>query len=268
VKLDGLIARLVLNSRVAVALLLTVVIAAVACSSTQEKSRFDYFRVTLDGQQVLGISANDVLTRAVVVYFHGLGGNEFSISDAAHNGMTTALVNAGFAVVSSAAGGDAFGNAASQHNYVILGGAAAEHYGTENIFFIAESMGAIAAANLLATKLTQRVRGFAAINPMLDLAAVAPQYQSTVVESYSEQSIKESNPMNMPVEAFQNKKMRFYVSRDDPQVPADANAFAFKERFGSAADISVVECSGSTIDRSCYQGADLVKWFAEMEKRS
>jgi pimeloyl-ACP methyl ester carboxylesterase len=264
---DGLIARFVRNSRVALALLLTVVTAAVACS-TPEKSRFDYFRVTLDGQQVLGISANDLLIRAVVVYFHSVGGNEFSISDPAHIDMTTALVNAGFAVVSSAAGGDAFGNAASQHNYVILGGAAAEHYGTENIFLLAESMGAIAAANLVATKLTQRVRGFAAINPMLNLGTVAPQYQSPVAESYADLTIDRSNPMNLPVDAFQNKKIRFYVTRDDPQAPADANAFAFKERFGSAADISIVECSGTTGDKSCYQGADIVKWFAEMEKRT
>jgi hypothetical protein len=74
--------------------------------------------------------------------------------------------------------------------------------------------------------------------------------------------------MNMPVDALKDKKIRFYVSRDDPQVPADTNAFAFKNRFGSAADISIVECSGTTGDKSCYQGADLVKWFAEMEKRT
>jgi pimeloyl-ACP methyl ester carboxylesterase len=267
VKGGGLTVSFAMNSRVALTLLLTVLTALVGCSAP-EKSRFDYFRVTIDGEQVLGISANDVLTRAVVVFFHGPGGNEFSIGDPEHLQMTTDLVNAGFAVVASRAGGDAFGNPASQRNYIYLGGAAAEHYGTENIFLLAESMGAVAAANLLATRMGGRVRGFVAINPMLDLAAATPQFQSLVAKSYEAQPLDESNPMNLPVEAFHNKKMKFYVNRDDAKVPAGANAFAFKERFGSTADISIVECSGSTGDKSCYRGADLVKWFADMEKRS
>src|SRR5438128_2238681 len=116
--------RAVLSSRVALAVLLTVVMTLAACSAA-EKGTFEYYRVTIDGEQALGISATNTVTRAVVVFFHGVGGNEFSISDPEHLAMTTELVNAGFAVAASRAGGDAFGNPVSQRNYIYLGGAAA-----------------------------------------------------------------------------------------------------------------------------------------------
>ena len=254
-------------SRAALTVFVTVAMALTACSAPGQ-TRFEYYRVTIDGEQILGISANDTLTRAVVVFFHGIGGSEFSIADSQHLAMTTELLDAGFAVVASRASGDAFGNPVSQHNYMYLGGAAAQHYGTEDIFFLADSMGALAAANLLATKLTQRVRGFAAINPMLNLAEATPQFQSMVAESYGPQPVDASNPMGQPIGAFRDKRMKFYVNRDDPNAPPGTNAYAFKERFGPESDISIAECSGSVGDHSCYQGADLVKWFSEMEKRS
>jgi pimeloyl-ACP methyl ester carboxylesterase len=248
-------------------ILVLLVTAAVSCSS-QKAGRFDYLRVTVDGQQALGISAKDAMIRGVVIFFHDAGTNEFSItSDQAHRDLTTKLVDAGFAVVSSNAGGDAFGNDASQMNYVYLGGTAVDHYHVENVFFLAESMGAIAATNLLARNLTPRVRGFAAVNPMFDLGAVAPQYRSTIAESYPTQSMDSVNPMNIPLDAMRNKNIRLYVSPEDSLVGADANAIAFQRRFGSAADVSVVQCSGQHRDRSCFQGDDIVKWFAEMEKR-
>jgi pimeloyl-ACP methyl ester carboxylesterase len=244
-------------------------LALTASCATQELSRYDYFRITIDGQQTLGISLKQALIRAVVIFFHGVGGNEFTMTaDQAHKDFAAKLVNAGFAVVSSNAGGDAWGNPASQKNYVYLGGAAAQHYGTENLFFIAESMGAIAATNLLASGPTLRVRGFAAINPVLNLADVAPQYRSVVDEIYPNRSADAVDPMKLPVEAFHDRKMRFYVSRTDSLVDANANAYLFKARFGDVADISVVDCSGQDGDVSCLRGDDVVEWFSQLEKRS
>jgi pimeloyl-ACP methyl ester carboxylesterase len=187
-------------------------------------------------------------------------------ADPVHKAFTAYLVNAGFAVVSSNAGGNAFGNWPSQKNYLFLGGEAAQHYKTENVFFLAESMGAIAAINLMTSFNTQRVRGIAAINPVLDLASVAPPYASTVAEVYANGSLDSVNPMNLPVGALQGKKLRFYVSQEDPVVPADKNALAFQSRFRSAADISIVECSGQHGNSSCFRGDDVVKWFSQLEK--
>lgn len=252
-----------------VLVLCVVMVSATACGDRQKGVEYEYLRLTVDGQETLGIAGKDKLIRAVVVYFHDAGDDEFAMTaDEPHAKLTSALVNAGFAVVASRASGDAWGNAASQRNYIYVGGTAAQHYRTENVFFLADGMGAIAAANLLAAGPTVRVRGFAAINPVFDLKAVAPQYESAVAKMYPDASIHEVNPMALPFNAFKGKSMRFYVSPDDQVVRSDANARAFAARFGSVSDIAVVECASKDGNAACYQGDDLVKWFAEQEKRS
>jgi pimeloyl-ACP methyl ester carboxylesterase len=253
--------------RAALIAVLSIILTAVVSCSGRGIERYDYFRVTVDGQETLGISTQNALVRGVVVFFHGMGADEFALtSDDAHKNMTSKLVDAGFAVVSSSAGGDAFGDPASQQNYLYLGAEAAQHYRTDNIFFLAESMGAIAALNLLTSLQTLRFRGLAAINPVLDLAQVAPEYKSTVAEKYQNQSMASVNPIDLPPDAVRDKKLKFYVSSDDSLVRADSNAFAFQERFGSA-DISIVKCSGRHGDPSCFQGDDLVRWFTSLERR-
>jgi hypothetical protein len=261
---------MMLSTRSLIALLLALAtVLATSCANRQKGVEYEYLRLTVDGQETLGIAGKDKLIRAVVVYFHDAGDDEFATTaDEAHSAVTSALVNAGFAVVASKASGDAWGNAVSQRNYVFVGGTAAQHYRTENVFFLADGMGAIAAANLLASGPTVRVRGFAAINPVFDLKAVAPQFESTVAKIYPDASIHSVNPMALPFNAFKGKAMRFYVSPDDQVVRSDANARAFAARFGSVADISVVDCASKDGYASCYQGDDIVKWFSEQEKRS
>ena len=241
-------------------------------SCTQEVTKYNYFRITVDGQQTLGISAKDKLIRAVVVFFHDFGGNEFSITSSDdHLEMIGKLVDAGFAVVSSNAGGDSWGNPASQHNYLYVGGMAAEHYGTENLYFLADSMGAIAAINLLATGPTLRVLGLAAINPVLNMDGLPAKYQPTLTAAYPQLPRGLANPMNpmaLPVDSLSRRKIRFYVNSDDTLVPADKNALAFKDRFGSVADISTVDCSGSDTNASCFNGEDVLTWFTDLEKRN
>jgi pimeloyl-ACP methyl ester carboxylesterase len=241
-----------------------VVFASASCSD-QRTVQFEYFRVTVDGQQTLGISAKDVMIRGIIIFFHGVGGDEFSLTvDQAHKDMTAALVNAGFAVVASRAGGDAWGNPASQQNYLRLAGMAADHYRTENVFFLAESMGAIAALNLFTKYETQRIRGLAAINPVLDLTEVAPQYQPTVDGLYPNEAAISANPMDLPLNALSGKKIRFYIRSDDAAL--DATTAEFQRKFGSVADISLIRCGQH--DGSCFQGADILRWFSLLENRA
>jgi hypothetical protein len=253
----------------AIAFALAVMLALVtSCSKGADRS-FEYFRVTIDGQQTLGTSAKGAMVRAVVIFFHGVGGNEFSITaDDAHTSLTTALVDADFAVFASNAGGDVWGDPASQRNYLQLGGVASQHYGTENIFFVAETMGAIAAANLLSGHAIPRVRGFAAINPVLDLAAVNPEYKPSIEATYPDRSFGAVNPMRLPPDSFRGTKMRFYADPDDQAVPAKDNALPFRQRFGSDSDISIVDCHNRADGPSCFQGDDLVRWFTKLEARS
>jgi pimeloyl-ACP methyl ester carboxylesterase len=255
--------------RVATTVLIMTIVALLSGCSEANVERFEYLRVTVDGQQALGISKKDAAIRGVVVYFHGLDADEFAVtSDDPHKTLTEKLVNAGFAVVSSRAGGNAFGNTESQRNYRELANMALELFRVQNVFFLAESMGAVAAINLLAASETSRIRGLAAINPAIDLANASASYAPIVAESYPDHPARElANPMNFPPNALAGRQIRFYVSPDDVVVPAAANAMAFEKRFRGDAKISVVKCSGGQGDPSCFQGDDLLKWFSSLELR-
>lgn len=250
--------------RMAVATVL--VVTSVAACSPQPPTDLDYMRVLVDGQPTLGIVRRDATPRAVVVFFHGLDNQESSlIADEPHKELTDKLVNAGFAVVASKAGGNAYGNPASQRNYRELAKQAVEHYRVENVFLLAESMGAIAAANLLASGDPPKVLGLAAISPVLNLADPPSEHREAIASSFPAESIEEVDPISLPAREFQGKKMRIYATPEDSLVLTDVNALAFQARFGSVADISTVSCTGPHLDRSCIQGDDIVKWFTQLE---
>jgi pimeloyl-ACP methyl ester carboxylesterase len=255
--------------RVAAAVLVIAIVAMLSGCSEANAEGFEYLRVTVDGQQTLGISKKDAAIRGVVIYFHGPDADEFAVtSDDPHKTLTEKLVNAGFAVVSSRAGGNLFGNTESQRNYRELANMALEHFRVENVFFLAESMGAVAAMNLMAATETSRIRGLAAINPVIDLANASASYAPIIAESYPDRTALDlANPMKFPPNTFADRQIRFYVSGGDVVVPAAANATAFEKRFGGDAKISVVKCSGGHGDPSCLQGDDLLKWFSSLELR-
>lgn len=251
----------------AVGLVIAIVTALSACSDANPEG-YDYLRVTVDGQQSLGISRSDEAVRGVVIFFHGTDADEFAMTaDEPHKKLTEKLVDGGFAVVSSNAGGNAFGNPKSQQNYRELANMALLHYRVDNVFFLAESMGAVAAVNLMAAADTRRIRGLAAINPAIDLANISASHEPLVAASYPDRNTLDlTNSMKFPPNAFAGRRIRFYVN-DDEVVPAASNAFAFEKRFGAEADISMVRCAGGHGDPSCLQGDDVLKWFAVLERR-
>jgi pimeloyl-ACP methyl ester carboxylesterase len=255
--------------RIAVVVLVAALVASLS-SCTKSDPGFDYVRVSVDGQQTLAISKKGVTVRGVVVFFHGFDGNEFTLtSEDANRAVTEKLVSAGFAITASAAGGNAFGNPASQENYRQLIQMALAHYGVQNVFFLADSMGAIAALNIYAAINSNRIRGLAAINPFVNLAEEAPKHPQFKAEGYPDSdTFNLSDPMQFPDTAFGAKKIRFYVSPSDNVVSADSNALAFQKRFGSNADLTMVECTGQHGDPSCFQGDDVLKWFTSLETRT
>ncbi|TFV59921.1 alpha/beta hydrolase [Mycobacterium sp. PS03-16] len=252
--------------RRSIAALVVSVATVVASCAPQPPPELDYMRVSIDGQPTLGIVKRDVEARGVVVFFHGLDHQEYSlIEDEPHQELTETLVNAGFAVVASKAGGNAYGNSASQRNYRELAKEAVEHYRVANVFLLAESMGAIAAANLLASGDPPQMLGLAAISPVLNLAHPPAEHREAIALSFPDKSIESVDPIGLPTDNFQSKKIRIYASPEDPLVSRDANALAFQARFGQVADISMVSCTGPHGDPSCVQADDLVKWFTQLE---
>lgn len=240
--------------------LAAVLSAIVSCAS--ENSGFEYLRLQVDGQPTLAITKKDVFIRGVVVYFHGADEDEFALtSDDARQSMTDHLVNAGFAVVASRAGGNAFTDPATLQNYRELGSMALQHYRIENMYFLAESQGSIAAINLLASSFTP-VRGLAAIRPALDAGGEAGMWASQAGQGAPTLQ-KMTAPLALPAESLDGRSMRFYVN-DDASPSESTRITEFEQRFGPTADISVVSCTDGGAESSCVQGEDIVKWFTAL----
>ncbi|TSD95445.1 lysophospholipase [Gordonia rubripertincta] len=218
-------------------------------------------RGVVAGENTLSIWNDAVTTRGVVVYFHGLDRDETILEmDEPHRELTRRLTDAGYVVVASRAGGNAYGNKESQDDYAELAVTAAAQHRVSDVFFLAESMGTVAAVNLMAKRPDLRPRGLAAIGPALNFGAVADDYRPSLLGANPD--VSETDPMRLPVESLAGQRFRFYVSPDDVLVPTASNADAFRARFGSVADVSMIECSGEHLNSSCVNGGDVVSWFS------
>lgn len=227
-----------------------------------------YQRTIIDGQDVLAATKSGVPVRGVVVYFHGLDRDESILTlDEPHRRLTEDLVEAGFPVVASSAGGNAYGSLKSQENYAALAYDAVKHFGVDKVFFIAESMGTLAAVRLMASDKNLPVVGLAGINPLLNLDALQSKYRSAVEYANPGQSIEELSPFDLPAGSMKAENLRFYVTPDDQLVSTADNAAAFQTKFGGAANISLVTCEGEHLDPSCIQGKDIVAWFNSLMSR-
>jgi alpha-beta hydrolase superfamily lysophospholipase len=253
------------RSAAAILMSLALVVASgTGCSAADDVA---YSRGTVDGQAVAGVVRGGAPVRGLVVYFHGADRDESILDlDEPHRELTAMLADAGYAVVAGSGGGNAWGNAASQRNYVDLAFGAAEHYGATDIFFITESMGTLAAMNLMAHNRVPVV-GMAAINPLLDVNSMSPKYRAQAVEANSGDALTSVNPVDFTVQSMTGRNVRFYVTPDDRLVPTAQNAAAFQKRFGDVADISIVRCSGEHMDASCIQGKDIISWFSSLSTR-
>ena len=250
------------NLPIALLAALGVMLMWVSACAEKSTTDLDYLRVVVDGQDTLGVSQKGHPPKAVVVYFHGLDADEGVImSDDKHTNFTTALVDKGYAVVASRAGGNAFGNDASRRNYAKLALSARAHYRVQDVYFVAESMGAIAATSLLAATPDPRLRGLVAISPALNLEAVPPQYRSAVQAAYPTEPVGNADPMNLPISDLIGKNIKLYTAQADTQVDTSTNADAFERKFGRSARISVARCSGDHVDPSCFEGPAVATWF-------
>lgn len=248
-----------------VVLLCGLVFPVVTACSNSGPVLYDYVRVYLNEQGALAVSKQNTDPTRIAVYFHGLDNNEKVLIDDSHRELVDTLVNAGFAVVASNAGGNVFGNAGSQSDYLELIQFAQEHYGGPlPMYFIAESMGAIAAVNIYAKESDVDVLGMAGISPALDFRAAAQGFQPAIAAAYTDASPEDMNPLDLSPELLEGKHFRFWASDADTTVTARQNAGAFEEKFGSVADVSVTPCTGEHADPSCMPAAQILDWLNQL----
>lgn len=210
----------------------------------------------------VALSAKGRPVTGVVVYFHGSDQTAAVVKDdAKHADFFEPLLRAGYAVVATDADGNAFGNPASRDAYRALLAAAQKKYGHGPVFFVAESMGALAALALMAEDRDHAVRGLVGISPLMGLPAEA-RTVSYITGAWGGPVPDTADPLSWPPEVLADRHFRLYSSKDDKVIPADASATAFAARFGSVADVLLVDCQGDHVDKSCYRGEESLAWMA------
>jgi pimeloyl-ACP methyl ester carboxylesterase len=200
----------------------------------------------------------------LIVYFHGSDQTARVIrDDEKHRNLFDPVLRAGYAVVAADADGNAFGNPPSLAAYRPLVAAARQKYGAGPMFFVAESMGALAALVLINEDVDRQVKAMMGVSPLMGLPArarevayVAAPWGGTVPAS--------ADPMTWPPNAFANREFRLYLPMDDTVIPAGGSGKDFAARFGSVATVELVECQGGHVAAACYQGDDVVKWITAL----
>jgi hypothetical protein len=217
----------------------------------------------LDGSPVALVAPEGAEPKALVVFLHGLHEDHESVLEESPLGdLVSGLVAGGYAVASSDADGDNFGNPESREDYLALARYAQDRLGTSATLLLAESMGGLAAIPLAASGDVSGLRGTAAINPAIPLTAPSGDgYLDAAVEAWGREPGPDDDPLALPPQEFAGQSFRLYVAAEDEIVPTAEHAGAFASRVGGLADVSLVACSGGHVDPSCFQPDDVVSWF-------
>jgi pimeloyl-ACP methyl ester carboxylesterase len=247
-----------------IALALVVLCALVSCSDSDDGNEdygFSVDDVRVNGPGTVGLSMSGQPVKGLIVYFHGSDQTARVIrDDEKHRNLFDPMLRAGYAVVAADADGNAFGNPRSLGSYRRLVAAAREKYGAGPMFFVAESMGALAALTLINEDADGQVRAMVAVSPLMGLPPPAREV-NYITGPWGGTVPASADPMTWPLSAFANRAFRLYLPRDDTVVPAGGTGKDFAARFGSVAAVEIVECQGGHVASACYQGDDVEKWI-------
>jgi pimeloyl-ACP methyl ester carboxylesterase len=220
----------------------------------------------IGGQKALAFVPPQDLA-GLVIYAHGVGDDHDVLSlDDKRVEIVDRLLADGYVVAASDAHFDAFGNAASQQDYVALAEELTQRYGTSRTFLIAESMGGVAALQLLASDRIPDLLGVAAISPLVDPRVLeGTDLEEPVLAAYGgEFPTGTDNPAQLPADAYEGANLRFYLAAEDTVTVSAVNADPLAERLRDVANVSVVDCDGEHVDSSCFQPDDLADWFGTL----
>jgi len=189
----------------------------------------------------------------VVVYFHGAGQTATTVlDDPETSALVDSLVRAGYTVASRDAGGNSWGDDSSVRDYVDLVADVRPAGPRAHVFFVAESMGAVAAAQVAART---DVSAWAAVYPVCDLASIVdPVLRSQIVAAYGESAPAGRSPVAWP-----DVPVATWASPDDTVVDAEVNGAACTARVGGDFTSTV----GEHGDASNFDAASVLRFFSE-----
>lgn len=214
------------------------------------------------GGQGAWIAVPPIPAKALVLYVHSFTTDRSAITYHQRKAFTEALLGRGFVVLSSDAHGDAWGDPASQADYVSLAAAGTARFGALPTFIVSESMGGVAGLDLVANHAIPRLRGWVGIVPVVDLLAADRKagFRASIAKAYKGDPPAAASPANLPAADLASTPLRFYLSQGDAVVPPAQHAEPLIARLPQSV-VTRVTCTGPHADPTCFQGADVAQWM-------
>jgi pimeloyl-ACP methyl ester carboxylesterase len=216
----------------------------------------------LIGGQAAVVSVPERPNGRLVLYVHGYDAPHTAVlDDDALGGLAGGLVTAGYVVAAGHAGGNAWGNDASVDAYAELAAVATDLVDAAQVFLVAESMGGLAAARLVADRRIEGLRAYAGIYPLCDLSSVYADFADSVDEAYGP-GVEEALARLSPVPLDGDVPVLFWASVEDTTVDkvrnADVCAAQVLDDGGRAV---VVETEGDHLDPSNFDLEAMLSFF-------
>ncbi len=239
---------------------LALVLAVAGCGASDADAP-GLVRDVVSGEDVVSLSPGGE-PEAIVLYLHGMGGGSEDVVSGKMAPMAESLVEAGYAVVASDAGGDGFGNPAGREDHAAALAWARDRLGDAPVVLLAESMGGLSALPLMAGGELDPVAGMVGISPALTTRGWR---QSSLGDEIGAawRSAPPADPLTLPVEDFRGDAFLFYVAPEDDVTPTSVNAGAFADRVEGIASVTLVACRGGHVDPSCYRPAEVTRWVQQ-----
>jgi len=198
----------------------------------------------------------------LVVYAHGYDGRADAVlSEDAFGGLAAGLVAEGYAVASSDAAGNAWGDDASVDAYAELAATATAGAGATDVFLVAESMGGLAAARLVEERRIEGLRAYAGIYPLCDLGSVYDDFRESVDAAYGP-AVPRALAELSPVALDGAVPVLFWASPDDVTVDKERNAdVCAAQVVADGGSAVVVETDGRHLDLSNFDLPGLLGFF-------
>jgi predicted esterase len=208
--------------------------------------------------------------RGLVVFIHGYGGNEQQMMSYGLLPLSTSLLKAGFALASSAAHGDNFGDKASVTDQSDLVADADQRlHDHPPVDVVGVSMGGVDALEVAAARTLPGLRRELLLFPVTDtIAFVGSQFAGAIREAYGGRTgaaliaaMAVHDPARLPAAAYRPYAFWFWHSPTDQTVPFAQTQAIVARLQGAGVDARLSLLNGGHGDLSRLPVAAVVAFF-------
>lgn len=217
-------------------------------------------------------SLNTTQPVKLVIYFHGSGTNQLNpFTDTNSKYVIDKLLSEGYIVASSQAHGNAWGNQASQDDYLALYNYVIANYNINDVVFVGHSMGGITSLNMIAKNTIPAVSRWYGIMPATNLseAYFTEGFASSIETAYGftgganyAAATAGNDPNLYAGSAYVGKKYTMTASPGDLTIIKTTNADLFNTKLtGAGISSYIVTASGVHGDISHFIPKHIYRFF-------